>query len=466
MELYDKFEAWSAECNNHPYPSLQDRKRQLSLLKKGLQNQSYTLVEALNKDFSYRSEMESLFCDVFPVIKSIDFCSSKLKHWMKNRKRHVGQMFPAHAYLAPQPLGIIGIMVPWNYPVSLSLIPAVYALAAGNKVMIKTSELSPHTSVALKELIDSADLADVLFVIPGDEAVSRQFAALAFGHLIFTGSTKVGKHIMKAASENLTPVTLELGGKSPVILSSTMNHKYFNRVFMGKMLNAGQTCVAPDYILAPQGWDAVIEKEFKQFIEKYYINLPNNVDYSSIISRSHQQRLLNLVEDARQKGARVLEFGTFISESSTHKMPAYLLFNVNMHMNIMKEEIFGPLLPVLTYDSFPEAVNFVKKLPHPLALYYIGEDRQERHVLQTETLSGALVINDTLIHVAMDDLPFGGVGASGMGHYHGQEGFDTFSKLKPVLVQKGFSSMAYLYPPYGALMRFVLTWIGGIKIKR
>jgi len=464
MELMDQFQTLKTEFQKHSYPPLEERKRLLLSLKKGLQNEAYTLATAVNKDFTHRSVDETLFLEIFPLINAINFCLKQMKHWMKSRSRKVSWLFmPAFAYVTPQPLGVVGNLVPWNYPIYLALVPALYALAAGNRVMIKMSELSPNTGIALQAFIHSIGLESYIVVIHGDVSVSKQFAALPFGHLMFTGSTAVGKLVMKAASDNLTPVTLELGGKSPAILSSSMNLNYFNRLFMGKLLNAAQTCVAPDYLLVPKGWDQKIEEQFQKFIEAHYPELMKNDNYSSIISMEHKKRLLDLIEDARVKGARVVQFGEL--KLNNKKMPVYLLFDVTADMLVMQEEIFGPILPILNYNSLNDAIEYINSAPNPLALYYFGEDKAEQQLIQNKTLSGALTINDTLMHIAIDDLPFGGVGPSGMGHYHGKEGFDAFSKLKPVFVQRRLSPVTWLYPPYGKLLRMFLSWIGGIKIK-
>ncbi|HAT1596161.1 TPA: aldehyde dehydrogenase family protein [Legionella pneumophila] len=464
MELMAEYQSLHQQLKSNPYPSLSERKAQLIAIKKILQTEAYTLAEAINKDFTHRPVEETLFLEIFPTIKAINFCLKKMKKWMKKRRRNVSWLFiPAKAYVIPQPLGVVGIMVPWNYPVYLALVPAIYALAAGNRVMIKMSELSPHIGDTLLKLMHAAGLNHSIRVINGDIELSKQFASLPFGHLMFTGSTNVGKLVMKAASDNLTPVTLELGGKSPAILSPTMNPAYFKRLFMGKLFNAAQTCIAPDYLLIPKGWEDRVEREFRKFINTFYPDLMSNEQYSNIISERHKKRLLDLVEDARSKGARIVEFGHSIPNSS--KLPVFLLFDITNDMLVMKEEIFGPILPVLTYNSINDAVDYINSSPNPLALYYFGEDKIEIKIIQTKTLSGALTINETLMHIAIDDLPFGGVGHSGMGHYHGKEGFDTFSKLKPVLVQRFISTVSWLYPPYGALMRMFLAWVGGIKLK-
>ncbi len=465
MDLNSQFKVLEQQHQLNSFPELKQRKGLLLAIKKLLQNEACAIAEAVNRDFTHRSRDETLFLEIFPTIKAINYCLNNMKHWMKKRNRRVTWLFfPASAYVLPQPLGVIGNLVPWNYPVYLAIVPAVYALAAGNRVMIKMSELSPHTGLILNSLFHEEKLENFIQIVNGDIDISREFAALPFGHLIFTGSTAVGKQVMKAASEHLTPVTLELGGKSPALLSTTMNKAYFKRLFMGKLFNAAQTCVAPDYLMIPQGWDIIVEKELKQFLQTYYPKLMSNDDYSSIITLTHKQRLQELIDDARQKGARVIECS--VDEPSANKFPVYLLFDSTRDMRVMNEEIFGPILPVLNYKDFDEAIAHVNASANPLALYYFGEDKQEIQAVQSQTLSGALTINDTLMHIAIDDLPFGGVGDSGMGQYHGQEGFDTFSKLKPVLIQKRCSSAVLLYPPYGRLMRLFLTLIAGIKIKK
>lgn len=465
MDLNTRFKSLYNEYKTNPYPSLIQRKNCLKRIKEGLQHDAHDLAVAISNDFSFRSEEETLFLEVFPTVKAINFCLKRMKRWMRNRPRNVSWMFaPARAYITPQPLGVVGVMVPWNYPLYLALVPAVYALAAGNRVMIKMSELSPNIARALGIMVYSLGLEPFVQIVEGDVEVAKEFAALPFGHLLFTGSTGVGKAVMMAASQNLTPVTLELGGKSPALVSSSMNPKYFNRLFMGKLFNAGQTCVAPDYLLIPNGWQSKVEEEFKRLMQIHYPDLTTNNQYSSIISVQHKQRLLELVQDARDKGARVIQLGEF--NSLSRKIPVFLLFDTTKEMRVMQEEIFGPIIPVICYKSFHEAVGFINSFPNPLALYYLGENHQEIGYIKTQTLSGALTINDTLIHVAIDDLPFGGVGMSGMGQYHGQEGFDTFSKLRPVLIQRRLATFPLFYPPYGTLMNKFLALVGGIKVRK
>lgn len=462
MELNTQFKCMEHEYKRYPYPSLKERKELLLSIKNILRDRAYHIAEAVNKDFTHRSVEETLVLEIFPTISAIDYCVKKLRSWMKMRSRRVSWLFlTTKASLFPQPLGIVGNIVPWNYPIMLSLIPAIYALAAGNRVMIKMSELSNHTGELFQNLFHQGNLGNYLQVTTGDVEVSKRFSSLPFGHLLFTGSAQVGKQVMKTASDNLTPVTLELGGKSPALLSETMNLKYLNRLIMGKLFNAAQTCIAPDYLLMPTEWDDLLEEQIGLLLKKHYPNLMNNDDYSSIISEKHRLRLLELVEDARSKGAHVVSFGAL--DEHTNKLPFYLLFNVNFQMRVMQEEIFGPILPCLSYETFEEAVHYINSAPNPLALYYFGENKREIEILKRTTLSGALTINDTLIHSAIDDIPFGGVGFSGMGHYHGQEGFNTFSKLKPVVVQRRIATWPFLYPPYGCLMKHFLSFIVRIK---
>lgn len=464
MSLKSQFDALKTMHQLSPYPEVNRRIAVLNLLKKSLQTHAEDLVKAVFQDFSHRARMETLFLELFPAIKAINYCIKHSKSWMRKRRRKVSWLFaPAHAHQMPQPLGVVGIMVPWNYPLYLAIVPMAYALAAGNRVMVKMSELSPQTGRLLDGLIKEAGLSDYIDIVNGEVEVAKEFASLPFGHLLFTGSTAVGKQVMRAASDNLTPVTLELGGKSPAVISKTVNEAYFDRLLMGKLFNAGQTCIAPDYLMIPKGWESKLANFAKQFIQNRYPQLMSNQDYSAIISEDHKNRLLDLLEDAKRKGADVQMLGDLKPQS--RKIPLALVFNVDPSMRIMQEELFGPILPVMTYGHFKEAIQWINRLPNPLALYYFGADKDEIEALKKQTLSGSLSINETIIHIAVDDLPFGGVGASGMGVYHGREGFDIFSQLKPVFVQSRFSPFSWFYPPYGKLMRLLLTRLGGLQLK-
>ena len=463
MNLLSIFENKKESFLKNSYPLIAERRDNLLALKRLLQTRASDLARVINADFSHRANAETLFLEVAPAIKAIEYCIANLCKWTKPRKRHIAwYLKPSKACLIAQPLGVIGVIAPWNYPIYLSIVPLVYALAAGNHVMIKMSELTPTTGLLLEQLINQHPaLKEVITIINGGVDLAKEFAALPFGHLLFTGSSEIGKQVMATASQNLTPVTLELGGKSPALVSSSVEPAYLDRLFMGKLFNGGQTCVAPDYLLLPRGMEGRLENLFGKFLEKHYPDLINNDNYTSIISSHHKERLQDLLADAKSLGARVVEYGN--EQNNNRKMPVYLLFDVKPDMAIMKEEIFGPLLPVSSYDTFQDALDVIVDKPNPLALYYFGNDDEEIRQLQRNTLSGALVINDTIMHLAADDLPFGGVGHSGMGHYHGQEGFDTFSKLKPVFIQRRFSPVTWLYPPYGLLLNLFLRYIAGIR---
>jgi len=465
MNLYSIFDSHQARHDANPYPSVAERKGSLQALKQLIINHSEELVEAVNQDFSHRARTETLMLEISPTLTAIDYCLSHVSNWMKKRKRDVPfYLKPATACLVPQPRGVIGIMVPWNYPLYLALIPLAYALASGNQVMLKPSELTPATAALLQVLFAKSPFKENVSVIIGDIACAKIFATLPFGHLAFTGSTATGRSIMESASQHLTPVTLELGGKSPAIISASIKYSYIARLFMGKLFNAGQTCIAPDYLLVDKTFEGDITLLFRDFIDQHYPSLIENDDYTSLISQKHKQRLEELLADALEKGARAVRFGSL--DEKYNKMPVYLLFDVHAGMRVMKEEIFGPLLPVLYYNSFAEALSLIKNQSHPLALYYFGENKSEINALMKHTLAGALVINDTLMHSAVNDLPFGGIGNSGMGAAHGREGFDAFSHLLPLFKQSAFSKISWFYPPYGWHVKLFLRYFSGIKDKK
>jgi coniferyl-aldehyde dehydrogenase len=446
-----------------PYPKIDLRVELLSKLKFLLQENATEIARAIAKDFTHRAYQESYFLEVFPSIHAIKYYIKHTKRLAKPRKRSVDLLFqPANAWIFPQPKGIVGIIVPWNYPLFLAMSPLAGAIAAGNRVMIKMSEYSTHLGELLVRLFNKAGISEnQIAIINGDVEIAKKFNSLAFSHLLFTGSTNVGKLVMGAASQNLTPVTLELGGKSPAILSKTMNEAYFSRLFMGKLFNAGQTCIAPDYLFIPKGWEKKVRMAVKECISKHYPNSTTTKDYSCVINENQLKRLNEYLDDAKEKGASIETIG----KGQDKYMPLSIVFDVNQDMRLMNEEIFGPILPIMTYDSFAQVISYINNKGNPLSLYYFGNDKSEIKMLQSDTISGALSINDTLIHGALNTLPFGGVGASGMGCYHGQEGFDTFSQLKPVFKRNRFSPVSFLYPPYGKMIKIFLKFIGGLKIK-
>ncbi|OII57087.1 coniferyl-aldehyde dehydrogenase, partial [Pseudomonas putida] len=360
------------------------------------------------------------------------------------------------AHVRYQPLGVVGIIVPWNYPLLLAIGPLTCALAAGNRVMLKLSEATPATGLALKQLLEQVFPTDLVSVVLGEIEIGQAFARLPFDHLLFTGATSVGRKVMLAAAHNLTPVTLELGGKSPAIVSADVPlDTAAERIAFGKTLNAGQTCVAPDYVLVPRERLEAFSDAYQRAVRRLYSRIADNPDYTAIINSRQLQRLQHLLDDAHAKGAQVLDLYPGETRQG-RRLPPHLLLGVNDDMQVMQDEIFGPLLPLVPYDSLEQALAYINQRPRPLALYYFGYDRATQEQVLRHTHSGGVCLNDTLLHVAQDDLPFGGIGPSGMGHYHGHDGFLTFSKAKAVLTKQRFNAARLVYPPYGkALQRLV-----------
>ena len=432
----------------HPFPPLAQRQQWLKSLRQLLSREREVLIDAISQDFSHRSPDETLFAELMPSLHSLDYTLKHLKRWMKPSSRSVGMMFqPASAKVVYQPVGVVGIIVPWNYPLYLAMGPLIGALAAGNRVMLKLSEFTPATGRLLKDLLGRIFPEDMVAVVLGEADVGVAFSGLAFDHLLFTGSTHVGKLVMRAAAENLTPVTLELGGKSPAIVSADVPLKdAAQRIAWGKSLNAGQTCIAPDYVLVPQDRVEGFVEAYRQAIHSFYPTLIDNPDYSAIINERQLARLEQLQADATLKGARLIPL---YDQGQGRRMPHALVLDVNDDMQVMQDEIFGPLLPIVPYIDLEHALAYVNARPRPLALYYFGYNKIEQQHVVHNTHSGGVSINETLLHVAIDDLPFGGVGHSGMGHYHGHEGFLTFSKAKGVLIKQRLNSSLMIYPPYG-----------------
>lgn len=420
------------------------------------------LVKAMSEDFGHRSAEQSWMTDVVPGIKSAKHARKHMRKWMKPEKRPLD--FPlgllgAKARIEYQPKGVVGIVTPWNFPVQLTYGAIAGAFAAGNRCMVKASEFTPVTSALMAELSGRYFSTDELAFINGGPEVGQAFSSLPFDHLIFTGATGVGKHIMRAAAENLVPITLELGGKSPVIVGkSTDIEQAAARVAMGKTLNAGQICLAPDYVIAPRDKESEFVDAFTSSVRSMYPSLLANDDYTSIVNARHRERLQSYLDDASEKGAEVIEInpaGEDFASTNSNKMPVYVVRNVNDGMKVMQDEIFGPILPVMTYDRVEDAVDYVNEHDRPLGLYYFGDDAAEQRSVLDRTVSGGATVNDVLFHVTAEDLPFGGVGPSGMGSYHGIEGFKTFSHAKSVYVQPkiNIAKLAGLLPPYGNTTR-------------
>ncbi|CRM08526.1 coniferyl aldehyde dehydrogenase [Pseudomonas sp. Wu6] len=446
--LQDLFEAQRRAYAANPMPPAAQRRQWLKALRDVLSNERQALINAISQDFSHRSADETLFAELMPSLQGIHYASKHLKGWMKPSRRAVGIAFqPASAKVIYQPLGVVGVIVPWNYPLYLAVGPLVGALAAGNRVMLKLSESTPATGELLKALLAKIFPEDLVCVVLGEAEVGMAFSTLRFDHLLFTGATSIGRHVMRAAAEHLTPVTLELGGKSPAIVSADVPLKdAAERIAFGKALNAGQTCVAPDYVLVPEDRVDGFVEAYSDAIRGFYPTLTDNPDYTAIINERQLARLNAYAKDATDKGATLI---ALYDQGQARRMPHSLLLNVSDEMKVMQDEIFGPLLPIVPYRGIDEAFAYINQRPRPLALYYFGYNKTEQNRVLHETHSGGVCLNDTLLQVAQDDLPFGGIGPSGMGHYHGREGFLTFSKAKGVLVKQRLNAAKLIYPPYG-----------------
>lgn len=440
----------AARCE--PSPEWAVRERRLAVLERLLREHGEALAEAVRSDFGHRSLAETRLLELFPGFEAIRQARRQLRRWMRPQRRGVSLWFqPGRAEVRYQPLGVAGIIVPWNYPVYLAVGPLVAALAAGNRALVKMSEFTPATAHLFAELVDRYFSDDEVTVIEGDASVAQAFARLPFDHLLFTGSTAVGRHVMRAAADQLTPVTLELGGKSPAIIGPGADFaKAVERIVVGKCLNAGQTCIAPDYVLLPEGREQAFIDSARRVIAACYPDMAATPDYSAIVNERHFARLSGYVDEARALGAQVCELAPGVAaDGKTRRFPPLLLLQVPDTAQVMQEEIFGPLLPLVTYRDLEAALTYVNARPRPLALYYFDNAPARIERVLDATVAGGVTINDTLLHIAQDDLPFGGVGASGMGCYHGFEGFQTFSAKKAVFRQSRFSGIGLFKPPYG-----------------
>ncbi len=415
------------------------------------------LAQAVQADFGVRSPRLTEVADFFVLRSLIGDLERHTGAWMKTRRvRTPLYLQPASAHIQRQPLGVVGVIGPWNYPLQLTLGPAATALAAGNRVMIKPSELTPQSSQLLASLLHEAFDADELVVVQGGPEVAQAFSSLPFDHLFFTGSTAVGRHVAAAAAANLTPTTLELGGKSPCIVDASADlDAVAIQIAHGKLLNAGQTCIAPDYLLLPRGREAEFERAFAAAIARLFPGGAAHPDYASIVSERHLGRLQALIGEARERGARVVTLGA-AEDAHARQMAPVLVFDPPRDARLMREEIFGPVLPVLGYERLPEAIDLINAGPRPLALYWFGTDGAARDQVLRNTVSGGVTVNDTLMHIAHENLPFGGVGESGWGAYHGETGFLRFTQQKPVLVQSRWAASGLFYPPYGAVFDRVM----------
>jgi coniferyl-aldehyde dehydrogenase len=436
-----------------PYPDRTTRDARLAALEHLLKENVERIAQAASRDFGHRSPHETRLLEIFPTLEAVKHARRNLARWMKPERRGVSLWFqPGRAQVFSQPLGVVGIIAPWNYPVYLAIGPLVGALAAGNRAMVKMSELVPATAALLNGLVRGYFAADEVCVMTGGAEEGRAFASAPFDHLVFTGSTVVGRSVMRAAAENLTPVTLELGGKSPAIVAPGYPiDAAAERILIGKLMNAGQTCIAPDYALVPSESRDVFVAAARKVVAACYPDPMRSPDYTSIVNERHFGRLAKYVEEARNRGAEVITLAPDGASPNpeTRRYPPTLLLDVPEDCRVMQEEIFGPILPVVAMRDVDEAIEYVNARPRPLALYYFDRDaRRIDHVL-ANTVSGGVTINDTILHIAQENLPFGGVGPSGMGEYHGRAGFDAFSKRKAVFRQARLNTIGLFNPPYG-----------------
>jgi coniferyl-aldehyde dehydrogenase len=455
QHLTASFERARSAVLIEPNPTVQVRQDRLRRLEAALLTHAEALVEAMQADFGHRSAAESEMFDVTMPLGDIRHNRRNLARWMKIRR--VGMpwhLFPARGHIHSQPKGVVGVIAPWSFPVYLSLAPVASALAAGNRVLLKPSELAPSTAEVLQRLVISAFDATELSVHLGDVALARAFANLPFGHLLFTGSTRVGREIALAAARHLTPVTLELGGKSPAIVGQHADlGRAARRIAFGKCANAGQVCVAPDYALVPRHQLTAFVEQLELALRDYYPLGASSSDYTAIVSEDHHKRLQSLLEEVQARGTELR--WPIGADAGQRKLAPVIVVNPPLNTRLMEEEIFGPILPVLPYDSLGQAQEFVAARPSPLALYIFSDQAQEQQAWLQRSLSGGACVNETAFHVIADTLPFGGVGQSGHGAYHGRAGFDTFSHLKSVLTQPKLNAGILLNPPVGPMQHMV-----------
>ena len=449
-----------------PVPDLQQRLADLAALKRLVAENEAALVDAVNADYGSRCRFETRFSEILLVLEDIARTSKQLKKWMKPQKRHLDMLlYPtSRCYVVPQPVGVVGVIVPWNFPIMLALSPLVAIFAAGNRAMVKMSENSEQLAQLLIKLVPQYFSADKLQIFADDGGSGPAFSAQPFDHLFFTGSAQTGRAVMANAAKNLTPVTLELGGKSPAVVAPDFPlQQAADRILWAKAFNAGQICTNVDYLFLPQGSEQAFTELALKLIAGRYPDINSN-DYTAIIDQRAYQRLQDTLDDALAKGARAVNLMPGQTPApGLRKFPLTLLFNVTDDMLVMQREIFGPLLPVRTYTDTTEVVQYINARPRPLAFYPFTHDKMLQQFYLQQVMSGGVTFNHAILHVGQHDLPFGGIGDSGMGHYHGYEGFLTFSKLRPVFHQGIYNSVSMLLPPYGKLASKMTDWL--IKFK-
>jgi coniferyl-aldehyde dehydrogenase len=432
----------------HPYPSLAERRENLTKLERILTENVDAIADAINRDFGHRCAEESKMLEVFTCVDGIRSVRRKLKQWMRPQRRHVSVLFATGTNrVIPQPKGVVGLVSPWNYPLFLTVSPLTSVLAAGNRAMIKMAANSQTLCRLLHEKFRAQFAEDTIAILPGVRA--QDFSTLPFDHIIFTGSADAGRTVMRSAAENLTPVTLELGGKSPTLICDDFDvDEAAARILYGKFINAGQTCLAPDYLFVPEGKRDQFVAAAQRILAQRYPDT-NDRSYTSIIDEKSYRRLRATLDDAQRKGATLVPLipGAAFNDE-LRKVPPHLVLDASDDMTILQEEIFGPLLPVKTYREIDEVIAYINSKDRPLGLYFFTNDKALEQKLLYGTISGGVTINNCVFHVAQHDLPFGGIGASGMGQYHAHEGFLEFSKLRPVFTNPKLSGLSLFYPPY------------------
>lgn len=446
----------------HPYPSVTERRADLTALLAFVQDHREEIISAISADFGHRSRHETILTDIGPVVAAIKHALKSLKRWTRTQRRGVDRLAYGLASnrVTPQPLGVVGVIVPWNFPLNLSFGPLACVLAAGNRAMVKMSENSASLSRFIVERMPKYLPAQKLQFFAGAKGLGSAFAQLPFDHLMFTGSSATGRSVMSAAAQNLCPVTLELGGKSPAIVTDDFDLRTAaERILFAKYLNAGQVCTTVDYAFVPERSVESFVKLSYEIVRQRYPSL-DSPDYTSVIDRKAYERLKAWLDEATQQGAQVLpllEGPAF--DDARHRMAPHLVLGAPDTGTLMTREIFGPILPLVAYKSLDQVIDYINTRPRPLALYPFSNERATQTRILERVMSGGVSINDAVLHVAQEDLPFGGVGESGMGHYHGYEGFLTFSKLRPVFHQARWSSLSVLMPPYGKLADWVLNFM-------
>jgi len=456
QRLNTVFHAQRAAFRADPYPEVGMRRAKLRLLKRQIGRYQDLLAEAVSKDFGYRAPTESKMLDMLSSVLEVNHAISQVSRWMRPSRRHTELLFTTNSLrVMYQPKGIVGVVVPWNFPIYLAMGPLVAALAAGNRVMIKLPEITPETNIVLRKLLGEIFDETQVAVFGGELADPAAFTSLPFDHIIFTGSTAIGRVVMKAAAENLTPVTLELGGKSPAIVTRNYSvQDAARRITHGKATNCGQICVAPDYALVPrEELENFVEYALKAFQNLFAGGVSQNPDYTSIVNERHFLRIQEILEDARNQGAKIVPCGGYEVSTDGRRMPLHIVLNCTRDMRIMQEELFGPILPVIAYEDIGEAISFVNDGARPLALYCFSHDASERNEILRSTHSGGVTINDWGWHIINHDAPFGGVGNSGMGTYHGAEGFRELSHAKTIFKRHRFFPIQLFYPPYGNIVQ-------------